>query len=68
MELYRGRWQIELVFKRLKSIIGIGALPKQDKTGAKAWLHGKIFVAFMIETFISLGESFFFNDDAVSKA
>jgi len=28
LELYRLRWQIELVFKRMKSILGLGHLPK----------------------------------------
>ena len=57
--MYRGRWQIEIVFKRLKSIIGLGHLPKQDPIGAKAWIHGKIFTAFLIETLITAGERFF---------
>lgn len=59
LEIYRGRWQIELVFKRLKSIIGLGHLPKQDPVGAKAWIHGKLFAAFLIEALISAGERFF---------
>lgn len=59
LEIYRGRWQIELVFKRLKSILGLGYLPKQDPEGAKAWLHGKLFVAFLLEALIHAGETFF---------
>ena len=62
LEIYRGRWQIELVFKRLKSIIGLGHLPKQDPVGAKAWIHGKLFAAFLIEALISAGERFFLGD------
>ncbi len=58
LELYRGRWQIELVFKRLKSIIGLGHLPKQDPVGAKAWLQGKLFCAFLIESLIQVAEHF----------
>jgi len=59
LELYRGRWQIELAFKRLKSIIGLGHLKKTDLEAAKAWLHGKLLVAFLIEALIGAGERFF---------
>jgi len=59
LEVYRGRWQVELVFKRLKSILGLGHLPKQEPEGAKAWLHAKLFVAFLVEALIHAGETFF---------
>lgn len=59
LELYRGRWQIELAFKRLKSIIGLGHLKKTDIEAAKAWIHGKLLVAFLIEALIGAGQSFF---------
>ena len=59
LEIYRGRWQVELAFKRLKSIIKLGHLPKQDAIGAKSWLQGKIFVAFLVESMIVAGERFF---------
>lgn len=59
LELYRGRWQIELAFKRLKSLVGIGHLKKTDVQGARAWLQGKLMVAFLIEALISAGERFF---------
>lgn len=59
LEMYRGRWQIEIAFKRLKSIIGLGHLRKTDIEGAKAWLHGKLLVAFLIEALIGAGERFF---------
>lgn len=49
MELYRGRWQIELVFKRMKSIIKIGHLPKKDEFSCIAWLHGKLLLALLTE-------------------
>ena len=39
---YRYRWQIELIFKRLKSIIGIGHLPKSNPDSSIAWLYGKM--------------------------
>lgn len=59
LEIYRGRWQIELVFKRLKSIIGLGHLRKTDEEAAKAWLQGKLLVAFIVELLIRKGEDFF---------
>jgi hypothetical protein len=58
LEVYRGRWQVELVFKRLKSLLALGCLPKHDPQGARAWLHGKILVAFLVEALLHAGESF----------
>lgn len=59
LEMYRGRWQVELAFKRLKSILAMGHLKKTDPEGAKAWLQGKLLVAFLIEALIAAGEHFF---------
>ena len=58
LELYRRRWQIELVFKRLKSIIGFSHLRKTDPDAAIAWLHGKLLVAFLVETLLRHAQSF----------
>jgi hypothetical protein len=52
LNLYRLRWQIELVFKRMKSILGLGHLPKTDPLSAQAWLEGKLFVGLLIERMI----------------
>ena len=49
LNLYRGRWQIEVVFKRLKGIIGVGNLPNQNPQSCLAWLQGKFFVALLVE-------------------
>ena len=49
MELYRSRWQVELSFKRLKGIMGLGHLHKHDPESCKAWLYGKIFVSLLVE-------------------
>jgi len=35
LEYYRFRWQMELLFKRLKSILAIGHLPKHDEQRAR---------------------------------
>jgi hypothetical protein len=59
LEMYRGRWQVEFAFKRLKSIMGLGHLKKTDIEAAIAWIHGKLFVAFLVEALIVAGESFF---------
>ncbi len=58
LNMYRGRWQIELVFKRLKSLLGFGHLKKTDATSIEAWLHGKLLVAFLVETLLREGEVF----------
>ena len=49
LEWYRLRWQVELVFKRFKSLAQLGHLPKYDDDSAKAWLYGKLFVALLVE-------------------
>jgi hypothetical protein len=58
LELYRCRWQVELAFKRLKSLLQLGHLKKTDPEGAKAWLQGKLLIACLIETMIAVGERF----------
>lgn len=52
LNLYRLRWQIELAFKRLKSIMGLGHLPKHDPQSCRAWLHGKLFIALLVEMLV----------------
>jgi len=59
LSTYRLRWQIELAFKRLKSILGLGHLPKFDPRSAKAWLHGKLAVAMLADLLIEKGRLFF---------
>jgi hypothetical protein len=59
LELYRGRWQIELVFKRLKSILQLGHLRKIDPASTRSWIEGKLFVALLLESLLHQAESFF---------
>jgi hypothetical protein len=47
MEWYRVRWQIELVFKRMKTLARLGHLPKRDDRSSKSWLYGKLLVALL---------------------
>jgi len=58
MELYRSRWQIEVAFKRLKSIMGLGHLHKIDEESAQAWLHGKLLVALLAQAIVDEGRFF----------
>ena len=53
LELYRFRWQAEIYFKRLKSILDFGELPKKTPESALAWLNGKLMVALLMEKFMS---------------
>ncbi len=46
LALYRDRWQVELVFTRLKSLLQIGHLPTSDERSCTAWLHAKLLFFF----------------------
>lgn len=48
-ELYRLRWQIELAFKRLKSLLDFDKLPARDAKLAKSWLLAKLLTAMIAE-------------------
>jgi hypothetical protein len=57
LNLYRARWQVELVFKRFKSIAQLGHLPKHSDDSSKAWLYGKLFVALLTNKLIEYASS-----------
>jgi len=58
LNLYRLRWQIEIAFKRLKSIMGLGHLPKYEARSCRAWLAGKLFVALLLELLVEAARLF----------
>jgi IS4 transposase len=60
LDLYRWRWQIELAFKRLKSLINLGHLPKHNENSSQAWLYGKLFISLVIERLTQSLERLFF--------
>ena len=50
IKLYRTRWQVELAFKRLKSLLDLDLLrTKQDSLLGKLWITGKLLYAVVIE-------------------
>lgn len=50
--LYRLRWQVELAFKRLKSLLNLDALRARDKGLAQAWIFANLLAAFLIDDMI----------------
>ncbi len=55
LEWYRGRWQIELAFKRLKSLAQMGHLPDQDPRSVRAWLYAKLLIALLGQKMMRVG-------------
>jgi IS4 transposase len=50
LETYRIRWQVELYFKRLKSLLSFGDIPTKTSENTETWLHGKLVAAILLET------------------
>ena len=59
LECYRARWQVELVFKRLKSLLNLGHLRKKDTESGRAWIQAKLLLAFLIEAAQRAARDFF---------
>jgi len=53
VRLYRLRWQVELAFKRLKSLGGFADLQASDPRLARSWLLAHLIAAVLIETSLS---------------
>ncbi len=49
LEIYRFRWQIELVFKRIKSLLKLEELPAKDPDLARTFLFSKLLAAILLE-------------------
>ena len=59
LELYRVRWQVELRFKHLKSLLGLGCLPKYDEQSCRAWIQAKLLCGLLIERLMREAKFFF---------
>jgi hypothetical protein len=49
LSLYRLRWQVELLFKRWKSLCGMDRLPNELDETIQAWLYAKILLALLLQ-------------------
>jgi hypothetical protein len=49
LALYRFRWQIEIAFKRFKSLAGLDMLPAKKPELARTWLYARLIVAIIAE-------------------
>jgi hypothetical protein len=58
LDLYRHRWQVELAFKRLKSLLALGHVPKTTDPSAQAWMQAKVLTALLIERILTETRSF----------
>jgi hypothetical protein len=51
LELYRFRWQIELAFKRLKSLLALGNLPAKDPALVHTIIYTKLLAALILNDY-----------------
>lgn len=58
LDLYRFRWQIELKFKTLKSVLHLGNVPTRSGELLNVYLTAKLIVALLIEDLVYNAESF----------
>ena len=47
--VYRLRWQIELAFKRMKSLLHIDRLPTRTDAGSLSWLYAHLILVLLTE-------------------
>jgi hypothetical protein len=59
LQLYRARWQVELGFKRLKSLLHLGHVPKKTPSSARAWIQAKLLMALLTERLMHKARFFF---------
>jgi hypothetical protein len=58
LALYRFRWQIEMKFKVLKSLLDLDHIPARTDQGVRVWVFAKLLLALLIDALIEQAESF----------
>jgi Transposase DDE domain len=53
MDLYRLRWQVELVFKRLKSLLHLDELPTRQGPTARSWILARLLAAALAQKLVA---------------
>jgi hypothetical protein len=49
LAVYRLRWQIELAFKRLKSLLHVDQLPTRTEAASQSWLYAHLILALLCD-------------------
>ena len=52
MALYRLRWQIELFFKRLKTLLHLDTLPSREGPTARSWILARLIAAALAQRLV----------------
>ena len=47
LAVYRLRWQIELAFKRLKSLLHMDKLPTRTEQTSRSWIYAHLILALL---------------------
>lgn len=58
LALYRFRWQVEIKFKVLKSLLDLDHIPARTDQGVRVWVFAKLLVALLVDALIEQAESF----------
>lgn len=52
MDLYRLRWQVEVLFRRLKSLLHLDALPSRQGPTARSWMLARLLGAALAQKLV----------------
>jgi hypothetical protein len=58
LELYKFRWQVEMKFKTLKSVLHLGNVPVRSAELLRVYVTAKLLVALLIDALLNAAESF----------